>query len=160
MQLVPPKCYSVATTVCDITTQKETIFIPFNSGTVNSAHILNMSTIHPIFQNDMTNHTFARNTQNTYNYQNGILYKSVVLHSSSTYYNRIYIEQQPKKSEHFIHIAYFQSIKKRRPMRSCCDPVQLLTLQFRQNFVGTYGRPTQHQTCIFSTARYTKFRAT
>ena len=97
MQLVPLKCYSVATIACEITSQKETIFIPFNSSMVQFCAYLeyDMSITHPVFQYDMTNHTFARKTQNTYNYQNGILYKSVILHSSFTYYNSIYIVQYP-----------------------------------------------------------------
>ena len=95
IQLVPLKCYSVATIVCEITSQKETIFIPFNSSTVQFCAYLenDTSVTHPIFRNDMTNHTFARNTKTTYNYQNGILYKSVILRSSFTHYKNIYIVQ-------------------------------------------------------------------
>lgn len=63
MQLVPLKCYSLATTVCEITSQKETILIPFNSSMVQFCTYLkyDMSITHPVFQNDMPNHTFAKN---------------------------------------------------------------------------------------------------
>lgn len=43
IQLVPLQYYSVATIVCEITSQKETIFIPFNLTQYNSAHIFNMT---------------------------------------------------------------------------------------------------------------------